>query len=256
MSIFVGDIYQELNRFAAFDTQEKWDNSGLLIGDMHQEVTGILITLDISVNAVKKAIETGCNLIISHHPVIFSALKSIASDSVVYQLIRNGISAICCHTPLDIADGGINDLIVQRIARELELEEEILPIEADGLGRIITLKQPSTLSEFAQKAKKALDCEVVRYSTNYLGSIQKIAICSGSGASMLEDLEGKCDCFLTGDIKHDRWYKAEELHIALLDCGHYHTEVIMIPYAAEKFRKAFPELKVIEFAEGNPVCYA
>lgn len=256
MSILVRDIYQELNRFAPFDTQEKWDNSGLLIGDFNREVTGVLITLDISVNAVKKAVESGCNLIVSHHPVIFSALKNIESSSIVYQLIRQNISAICCHTPLDIADSGINDLIVQKLSAELEFESGILPIETDGLGRIITFKSPLTLEDFAQKAKSALNCEVVRYSANYPDKIQKIAICSGSGASMLEELTGKCDCFLTGDVKHDRWYKAEELNIALLDCGHYSTEVIMIPYVAEKFQKAFPDLKIIEFAEGNPVHYA
>ena len=253
--ITVRDIYDRINQFAPFGTQEKWDNSGFLAGDWNQEVSGVLISLDISVSALKKAQKTGCNLIFSHHPVIFSALKNLYSDSVVYQLAKHDISAICCHTPLDIAEGGINDLIVQKLQSEIQIEEEILPVEADGLGRIITLKQAVSLPEFAGTAKKALNCEVVRYSANHQGKIRKIAVCSGSGASMLEDLAGRCDCFLTGDIKHDRWYKAEELNIALLDCGHYHTEVIMIPYVAGKLREAFPELKIIEFAEGDPVRY-
>ncbi len=252
----IKDIYEVINQYAPFDTQEKWDNSGFLIGDFSQEVTGILISLDISVNAVKKAQETGCNLIFSHHPVIFSAIKNLYSDSVVYQLAQKNISAVCCHTPLDIARGGINDLIAEKLKLFLEFAENTETIEADGLGRILTLKQEMSIKEFAEIAKKALGCEVVRYSANYQNKIKKIAVCSGSGASMLEDLSGRCDCFLTGDIKHDRWYKAEELNIALLDCGHYHTEVIMIPYIAEILRKAFPELKIVEFAEGNPVCYA
>ena len=255
MKILVKDIYEAVNQFAPFETQEKWDNSGFLVGDLNQEVSGILISLDISLKAVQKAKELGCNVIFSHHPVIFSGLKNVYSDTVVSQLVKQDISAICCHTPLDIAKGGINDLIVQKLALELEMEEEILPIEADGLGRIITLKSPVALQEFAQKAKKALNCEVVRYSAEFQNQIQKIAICSGSGASMLEELAGRCDCFLTGDVKHDRWYKAQELNIALLDCGHYHTEVIMIPYVAEKLRQAFPDLNIIEFEEGNPVNY-
>ncbi|MBR0484169.1 MAG: Nif3-like dinuclear metal center hexameric protein [Oscillospiraceae bacterium] len=255
MSIFVKDIYEKINQFAPFATQEKWDNSGLLVGDPKQEVSGVLISLDISVNALKKAQESGCNLIFSHHPVIFSAIRNLYADSIVYQLAKHDISAICCHTPLDIAKGGINDLIVQKLEAYISIEDEILPLEDDGLGRIIILKNEISLPEFARIAKNALHCENIRFSANHQGKIKKIAVCSGSGASMLEDLSGRCDCFLTGDVKHDRWYKAEELHIALLDCGHYATEVIMIPYVAGKIHEAFPELKIIEFAEGDPVHY-
>ncbi|MBR1530320.1 MAG: Nif3-like dinuclear metal center hexameric protein [Oscillospiraceae bacterium] len=254
--ITVRDIYNIIDQSAPFGTQKTWDNSGFLIGDQNQEVTGILISLDISVNALKKAQETGCNLIFSHHPVIFSALKNIYSDTIVYQMIQNHVAAVCCHTPLDIAQGGINDLIVDKLKLFLEIENNIEPIEADGFGRILSLKNSVTLPEFAGIAKQALACEVVRYSAEYQDKIKKIAICSGSGASMLEELAGRCDCFLTGDVKHDRWYKAQELKIALLDCGHYHTEIIMIPYIAQVLRNAFPELKIIEFAEGNPVRYA
>ena len=254
MSILVKHIYDIINQFAPFDTQEKWDNSGLLVGDFNQEVSGILISLDISVSALKHAQESGCNLIFSHHPVIFSAIRNLYSDSIVYQLAKHDISAICCHTPLDIAKGGINDLIVQKLEKLIPVEE-ILPVEDDGLGRIITLKEEISLPKFAQIAKHALHCENVRFSANHQGKIRKIAICSGSGSSMLEDLSSRCDAFLTGDVKHDRWYKAEELHIALLDCGHYATEVIMIPYIAGILRNAFPELKIIEFAEGDPVRY-
>ncbi|MBE6877002.1 MAG: Nif3-like dinuclear metal center hexameric protein [Ruminococcus sp.] len=255
MSILVKDIYEIVNQFAPFDTQEKWDNSGLLVGSPKQEVSGVLISLDISVSALNKAQKTGCNLIFSHHPVIFSAIKNLYADSVVYQLAKHDISAICCHTPLDIAKGGINDLIVQKLQSEMQIEEKILPVEDDGLGRIITLKEEISLPKFAQIAKHALHCENVRFSANHQEKIKKIAVCSGSGSSMLEELSGRCDAFLTGDVKHDRWYKAEELHIALLDCGHYATEVIMIPYVAGKLREAFPELRIIEFAEGDPVRY-
>lgn len=256
MSILVKEIYDSINQFAPFGTQEKWDNSGLLVGNPNQEVSGVLISLDISVSALKKAQETGCNLIFSHHPVIFSAIRNLYSDTVVYQLAKHDISAICCHTPLDIAQGGINDLIVQKLETYISIEDEILPIEDDGLGRIITLEEEISLPEFAGIAKKALGCEAVRFSANHQEKIRKIAVCSGSGSSMLEDLAGRCDAFLTGDVKHDRWYKAQELHIALLDCGHYATEVIMIPYVAGKLREAFPDLKIIEFAEGDPVRYA
>ena len=255
MSVKVRDIYHEINAFAPFHTQEKWDNSGLLVGSPENSVTGVLITLDISQKAVEEAEKQHCNLIFSHHPVIFSPLKALPCESIPYQLARRGISAICCHTPLDIAEGGINDILVGKLASELNLLDGITPIEEDGLGRIITLRKPEKLPEIAGKAKKALGCEVVRYSSGYDENISKIAVCSGSGASMLEDLAGRCDCLLTGDVKHDRWYKAQELNIALLDCGHYHTEVMMIDYVYEQLRQSFPEVPLVKFTEGNPVNY-
>ncbi len=251
----VQEIYQEIDQFAPFCTQEKWDHSGLLVGNMQNEVTGVLITLDISKNAVLEAQKQNCNLIFSHHPVIFYPLQCLPSESIPYQLARHDISAICCHTPLDIAEGGINDLIIEKLKSQTELESDFVPIEENGMGRIIKLKHPLLFPEFAMKAKTALSCEVIRYSANYTEMVQKIAICSGSGASLIEELKGRCDCLLTGDIKHDRWYKAQELSFALLDCGHYCTEIIMIDYVYEQLRQAFPDLKLIKYAEGNPVCY-
>ena len=255
MNLTVKDIYDEINQFAPFHTQEKWDNSGLLVGSMQNSVTSVLISLDISKNAVKEAQKQHCNLIVSHHPVIFSPLKSLSPECIPYQLAKHDISAICCHTPLDIAEGGINDIILAKLRTVLDFESELIPIEENGLGRIITLKTPETLPDIARKAKKALQCEVVRCSAEYTGTIRKIGICSGSGASMLEELAGRCDCFLTGDIKHDRWYTAQELDIALIDCGHYCTEVIMIDYVSAQLRQAFPDLPIIKFPDTNPVTY-
>ncbi|MDE5769863.1 MAG: Nif3-like dinuclear metal center hexameric protein, partial [Oscillospiraceae bacterium] len=248
-------IYSTLNQIAPFENQESWDNSGLLIGSPEDSVSGIVITLDITQRAIEKAYQNNCNLIISHHPVIFSALKKIDSYSIPYQLIKHNISAICCHTNLDLAPGGLNDLLAEKLSRNLEISSEIFPLMPDGLGRIIELKQVKKIAWIAEQTKQALGCEVVRYSANGKNLIQKIGICSGSGASLLEDIVGTCDCLLTGDIKHDRWYKAEELNLGLIDCGHYHTEIIMVAYLAEQLRKYCPDLPIIEHIEENPVNY-
>lgn len=249
------DIYCFIQHIAPFETQESWDNSGLLIGDACDDVSGILVTLDITQRAIEKAYQNHCSLIISHHPVIFSALKKLSSVSMPYQLIKYGISAICCHTNLDIASGGLNDLLAEKLCSVMNTKNEILPLMPDGLGRIITLKEGQEIASVAKQAKQALGCEVVRYSANCPILIQKIGICSGSGASLLEDIAGTCHCLLTGDVKHDRWYKAEELNLGLIDCGHYHTEIIMVAYLAEQLRKHFPVLPVIEYIEENPVNY-
>ena len=85
--------------------------------------------------------------------------------------------------------------------------------------------------------------------------VVRLGICSGSGASMLEEVADKCDALLTGDVKHDRWYKAEELGLGLIDCGHYHTEIVMVKYVARKLKVAFPDLQIFESKEGDPVAY-
>ncbi len=248
----VYDIYHAIDAFAPFQTQEKWDNSGLLVGGHRQAVNKVLVTLDISCNALLKAEQEKCDVIVSHHPVIFSPLKTIGSESVVYELCRQGIAAICCHTPLDIADGGLNDLLTDRLRSVLDIEE-ILPLMPDEPGRILRLKQAMSCTELAKAAKTALGCTSVRCSGEVM--VNRLGICTGSGASLLEEVEGKCDCLLTGDVKHDRWYKAQELGMGLIDCGHYHTEILMVPYVAQKLRETLPELEVIEFVEGDPVSY-
>ncbi|MDE7122164.1 MAG: Nif3-like dinuclear metal center hexameric protein [Oscillospiraceae bacterium] len=247
------DIYNWLDQIAPFEKQESWDNSGLLIGSPEDPVSGILVTLDITQRAIEKAHQNNCNLIISHHPVIFSALKKLDSYAMPYQLIKHGISAICCHTNLDIAI--LNDLLANKLCSVLDAESEILPLMPDGLGRVVYLKDILKIDDIARQAKQALGCEVIRYSANCKKLIRRIGICSGSGASLLEDIVMTCDCLLTGDVKHDRWYKAKELDFALIDCGHYHTEIIMVDYLAQQLREHCPDLPVIAHIEENPVNY-
>lgn len=254
----VQDVYDVIDAFAPFATQEKWDNSGLLVGSPLLQAEKVLVTLDISLQSIEKAHETACDVIVSHHPVIFSPLKSLRDDNPVYLLAKYGISAICNHTPLDIAPGGINDIIVERLRQVLDFAEEVQPLDASGCGRIVTFPDFVRAEAIAEAAKKALGCSVVRYSAPShptYRNIRSLGICSGSGASMLEEIAERCDCLLTGDVKHDRWYKAQELGMDLIDCGHYHTEVIMVQYVAQKLREALPELEVIEFTEGDPVAY-
>lgn len=252
--ITIGDIYQYLDKIAPFASQEKWDNSGLLVGDMSRCVSGVMVTLDITIEAVEAAASQGCDLVISHHPVIFSPLKRLSPDQPVYQLAANRMAAICSHTPMDIAAGGINDILVTKLSKEIALEDTVLPLDESGVGRIVTLGQPMENAQLAGIVKNMLGCSVVRYSDAGT-EIRTLGICSGSGASMLEEIAGKCDALLTGDVKHDRWYTAKDLGMSLIDCGHYHTEVVMVSALAEKLREQFPTLKVMEWEGGDPVAY-
>lgn len=123
----VGQVFDAVNSIAPFRTAAKWDNSGLLVGDRETEVTSALFALDITNDVVNEAVNKGANLIISHHPVIFNPLYTIGKDNPVYLMIKNGISAICAHTNFDMAEGGVNDVLIEA----LKLKPLNIPLETE-----------------------------------------------------------------------------------------------------------------------------
>jgi dinuclear metal center YbgI/SA1388 family protein len=247
----VHDVYTAIDSLAKFSTQEKWDNSGLLVGDYNAKVSKVLVALDITNAVVDEAISLHCDLIVSHHPVIFDPLKSIDTNNSVYRLIQNGISAICCHTPLDVCLNGINDILYQLFKNPLSLCDDVSPIEdvnhtglGDGFGRVCSSSTDLSHKEVALTLKKLLGCSVVKYVPNDR-PIRKVAFCSGSGGSMLEDVIALgADVFITGDVKHDRWIYAKDHGLALYDCGHFHTENIVTPFLRQYIFASVPNVEV------------
>ncbi|MCC8070134.1 MAG: Nif3-like dinuclear metal center hexameric protein [Ruminococcus sp.] len=247
----VQDIYNAIDTVANFSTQERWDNSGLLIGSPTAKVSKVLVSLDITDEVVNEAKDLRCELIVSHHPVIFDPLKTVTPNDTVYKLIQNGIGAICCHTPLDICVGGINDILYSIFKTPLGLQDDISPIEdvkgcglGSGFGRICSTNTTLSCEQIALTLKKILHCSVVKYVPSDK-PIHKVAFCSGSGGSMLEDaiLLG-ADVFITGDIKHDRWIYAKDNALALFDCGHFHTENVVVPYLRQLIFASVPNVEV------------
>jgi len=251
ISTTLNDIYNTIDEFAHFSTQEKWDNSGLLIGNPNATISKVLVALDITDEVIKEAIKLGCEVIVSHHPIIFEPLKNIYSNNIVYKLIQNNIGAICCHTPLDICTGGINDILYSMFKQPLNLNDDVLPIEdikgsglGAGFGRICSTNTTLNCNEIALILKDILNCNVVKYIDNNR-PIKKIAFCSGSGASMLEDVISLgADIFITGDVKHDRWLYAKDNGLALFDCGHFHTENVVVPYLRQLIYASVPNIEV------------
>lgn len=245
----VRNIYETIDSFAPFASQESWDNSGLLVGDMAMPAERILTTLDISASVIREAIAHQVQLIVAHHPVIFSPIKCVPACSPVYQLAANGIAAICIHTPLDISPEGLNIYAHAQLKETLTLEGSPTVLEPTwtdgrGFGWIDMSRKVWTSETLAEQLQKTLGCSNVRYSSQRK-HIRKIAYCSGSAASMLElAAEQGCDALITGDIKHDRWYAAEFLGISLFDCGHYGTEQIAARILHDKIQAAHPEAKV------------
>ena len=228
----VKDIYNFIDNFAPFSTQEEWDNSGLLVGNEEDEVTKILFALDATTDVVEQAIECDVDLIVTHHPVIFKPVSTVLSDDIIYKLINNGLSIICAHTNYDKAVGGVNDILCNTIGLNsfikihntcLNMGNYDAPVSVDKLVSIIknTLGGP------------------IRYN-NINTNINKIAVCSGSGGDYLDMAkELNCDALLTGDASHHAFLDADEMGILLVAAGHFETENISIRPLAEKIEREF-----------------
>lgn len=251
MSIKCRRIIEELNKLAPEYLAEEWDNVGLMVGDMEQEVRKVLVALDAIPEVIEEAIQEKVDLIITHHPFILKPLKSIRKDMSmgkrVYDLIQNNIGLYSAHTNLDIAFGGTNDTL----ANLLELENISILKEMDtyGMGRIGILKKTYTLEEYAKFIQNKLELSNIRIIGRSEHIINTVALTTGSGMSYIQDaVNKKADVYITGDVKFHDAQKARELGIALIDAGHYGTENIIVPVIKrhlEKINKEDARLEII-----------
>ena len=243
----VQQIYEEMQRIAPLALAESWDNPGLLV-DCGGEVSRVLVTLDITPEVVEEAARKGCGIIVSHHPVIFSPLKKLSGQDVAFQLVKSGISAICMHTNLDAAEGGVNEVLAGIFGmREMEAF-------AEGCGRVGSI-EPVTVPELAKKAQKELASRcnqpfngpAVQVKFADTGkTVRRLAVISGAGGSLFEDAIARgADCLLTGEANHHHAIDAKRLGLSLIAAGHYATEFPVTAAVAEKLRTAFPELEVL-----------
>lgn len=249
--MIVYDVYDFLDEKYDFSSALPYDNVGLLVGDGREKVTGILICLDLTDEAVTEAAKLGANLIVTHHPVIFDGLKSVTEQSLIYRLIRNGISVISAHTNLDQADGGVNDALCNALG--LVNVEKVL--DSEGFAyRIGELEDSATSDELAKFVGEKLN--VTAKYVGESGFIKRVAVCSGSGGSMLpEVLAQGVDAYVTADIKHNVFMDAHEAGLTLIDAGHFNTEDVVIKELAKTVSQAFSETLVTEF-HFSPIKYA
>ncbi len=238
----VKNFYGYLNSIAPFETQEDWDNSGMLVGDMEAEVNRVAVVLDITPEEIKKAKAIGADLIISHHPVIFSPIKSVTKGSVPYELVASSMNALCCHTPLDIADGGTNDSLAELLGIKVTRAD-------DPILRLGTV-EPTTADELAGKIAKTLNTKVRYADAGRI--IKKIAICTGAGCSLIE-AAGEIDAFITGDASHHNFLDCVQEGITLIAAGHYETEIVVVPVLVKKLQTQFPDIEIIDIKQENPI---
>ena len=218
--ITVQSIVEVMNRIAPKNLAEDWDNPGLLVGNFSAEVDKIFVCLDVSEENIKIAADFGAQLIISHHPIIFRAVKNIRTDLPLGRKI------------------GLTEI-------KMFGDEEI------SLGRLGKLPEPMTAENFAALVKKKLNAETVRLVSagNFL--ISKVGICSGAGSEFI--LKAKffgADAFVTGDLKYHEAQSAVENKIHVIDAGHFATEFPIVHALAEKLSAEFDKLNYkIKIAE-------
>ena len=215
------------------DAAEDWDNVGLLAGDDTNEISHVFLALDLTEETLAEAIEDGADMIITHHPMIFSGIKKINNHSFtgrkILTLIQKGIVYYAMHTNYDVL--GMADLSADG--------------EVQGFGRVGKLPREMTLREYAQLVKESLKLNDVKVYGNLDSMVKCAAVCTGSGKSMIKDvIKAGADVYVTGDIDHHTGIDTVAQGLALIDAGHYGTEYIFMDAMKKELTQAFPKLKI------------
>ena len=222
-----------------------WDNDGLQVSpDPGATVTGVLVALDLSDAAIDQAAKTGCNVILTHHPLIFRPLTSVTPDCGVARrvgrLLSLGISAISCHTRADAAQGGIND----DLANWMGLTD--VTAFADGIPRVGILPRPMPVSEAVSHALGSTGMPKAMYSGNPPKTVSRVAICGGDGKDFLfAAAEAGADLYFTGELGYHARLDASDLDLLVMEVGHDWSEMHAPGIFGAFLSTAAPELRVV-----------
>lgn len=253
--VTVGQIYELIDSFAPFHTAMGFDNVGLLVGSKSHQVTSVVVSMDITSEVVKEAVEQKAELIISHHPVIFQPLKRLSPTDVPYLLVQNGLCAIAAHTNYDLACGGVNACLAERL--HLQQTTMLEEYENSGLAASLIgeLQSPMEPKQFALYVKEQLQCSGLKF-TQGKNKVQKVAIACGAGSSSIFAASSAgADAFVSGDSKHHELLAANNMGITMVDAGHFATEDIAIQPLCDRLSQAFPEVSFFKSQQKDPVQY-
>ncbi len=249
----VNDIHSALQNLVPDTLAESWDNVGLLAGSPEQPVRRIMIALDPCMAVAEQAISKQCDLLITHHPMIFKPIRAVhthtPAGAFLNAVLRAGISVIACHTNLDSVEGGVSQALAQHLG--LADIRPLVPAahacgehgengERCGLGSIGTYPKPVAASELIQRLRRFCAPEWILAAGIRPEQVSRVAVCGGSGSDLAETaLAQGAEVYITAEVKHNvaRW--AEEAGIWLLDAGHFPTENPAMPLFAERLAKLF-----------------
>lgn len=253
MGITVRDINNFMNKMAPEILKEDFDNVGLMVGDEDKKVSKILLALDCTNDVIKEAIENKCDMIITHHPLIFRKPNKIVKNDLlgnkIIELIKNDISLYSSHTNLDSVKNGINDKIVNILGFDsnIIIEKSKNPeFNESGLGRVINLKDNLKVEDIVNLIKKKLNIESLRVVKGN-EVVKRLAIINGSGQDFLSDaVKLGADCIITGDTTYHFASDYKELGITIIDPGHFGTEWLAFLEAIKPLKDNFTDIEFIE----------
>lgn len=238
----IKEVYDFIDSIAPYNTQCEWDNSGLMTGSLDEETESIMLCLDCTNDVIEQAVANNSKLIVCHHPLIFSPLKAVETDTPVCNAIKNDITVISAHTNLDMADGGVNDVLSEKLGLS---DCEKLFAEGAPFMRMGNVKEQSA-TEFASFVAHKLGNGAEVYDSGRI--VKRVAVCGGAGGEYIpEAFHAGCDTFVTGEAKHHERLEAQRLGINLIVAGHFSTEVPVLQKLCDKLLRAFPK---------HPICIA
>lgn len=228
-----------------------YDNPGLIVGTERQDIRRVLVALDCTCAAVDEAVRQGCDLVLTHHPLLFKAVKQILPDSPrtapVYRLIRNGIGMFAAHTNLDSAEGGVNTVLCGLLGIVNEVA-----VPPENICRLGELEREMSFSDFARIAERVLDTKL--RAAGHERMVKRVMVCGGSGGSEYPlAAEYGADVLVTGECKHSEALEAVQAGVNLLVCGHYETENAVLKPLMERLEKLTQDVEYILFEEGTPL---
>uniref|UniRef100_A0A831ZW64 GTP cyclohydrolase 1 type 2 homolog n=1 Tax=Desulfacinum infernum TaxID=35837 RepID=A0A831ZW64_9BACT len=241
--VTVAHIVQWIDELAPFRFAESWDNCGLQVGDPRAEVSRVLVALDPSLHTVREAARRRCQALVTHHPLFSKAVSTLSLDgppgSVVAEAIRGNVHIVSAHTNLDAALHGTNDTLARAVGLAVHgpLEENPAAIHDPryvGLGLYGLLPEPCSALDLAESLARLVGIRSVRLVGNPEKSVQKVALCTGSGMSLLgRAIQHDCHVFITGDVKYHDAHTALDQGIVVIDIGHFASEAFVVAPLAD-----------------------
>lgn len=252
-------VVEVLQNLAPSSYAMSWDNSGFLVGRLDSEVKKIGVALDATNEVVENAVRDGVDLLVTHHPIIFSSIKQVNDETFlgrkILTLVENQIACYAMHTNYDIA-GSMPELTASRIGLIAEEPLEVTSESEDalkGIGKIGVLDRVLTLEQCAELVKESFGLEKVLVFGDKNREICRIAISPGSGRSMIKEAVKKnADVIITGDIGHHEGLDAMDMGIAVIEAGHYGLEYVFIDHVAKYVEDRLSDIEVITYPSGVP----
>ena len=258
--MIVSDITRAIEAFAPLGIQENWDNSGLLIGSPDDEVNGVMVGFDCTPGLIDRAMASGCNMVITHHPLIFGGLKAIRPDDpvgeAVIKAVRGGVAVYAAHTTADKVIAGVSGAMARKLGLEhiAILEEEP---GGTGLGVVGDLGEPMDPQALLALLKEKFALKVLRVSKPVKEKISRVAMCGGSGSSLIGAARAAgAQLYISADISYHHFFTPEGFMIA--DIGHFESEVEIVDIFFSELQKNFPNFAVCidpEIKRSNPIQY-